>query len=93
MFSYLILDLVFLLISLLIIKITKVKVDLKKVLFILGIILILTIIFDNLMIYEKLFYYNSSKISGVKIGLVPIEDLAYPIAGVFLIVYLWEKNK
>jgi len=92
MLTYIILDLVFLLISFVIIKITRVRVDLKKILLVLGVMLVLTVIFDNLMIYLKLFYYNPNKISGLKIGLAPIEDLAYTIAAVLLIAYLWEKN-
>jgi hypothetical protein len=33
--------------------------------------------------------YASAAISGVHLGLVPIEDLAYPVAGLLLLPGLW----
>ena len=43
-----------------------------------------TAIFDNALIGFGLVAYDESKISGVKIGLAPIEDFAYSIAVVLL---------
>lgn len=40
----------------------------------------LTLVFDNLMIASGLFAYADAHISGLRIGLVPIEDLSYPLA-------------
>ena len=50
----------------------------------------LTIAFDSMMIATGLFDYAEAHISGVRIGLAPIEDLAYPIAGVLLLSGLWN---
>jgi lycopene cyclase domain-containing protein len=46
--------------------------------------LIGTAIFDNAIIGFGLVAYDESKISGIKIGLAPIEDFAYAIAAVLL---------
>ena len=50
----------------------------------------LTIAFDSIMIAAGLFDYADAHISGVRLGLAPIEDLAYPIAGVLLLSGLWN---
>jgi lycopene cyclase domain-containing protein len=55
-----------------------------------GVVLVaLTTVFDNLMIAAGLMTYASTAISGVHLGLVPIEDLAYPVAGLLLLPGLW----
>ena len=46
--------------------------------------LIGTAIFDNAIIGFGLVAYDETKISGIKIGLAPIEDFAYSIAVVLL---------
>jgi lycopene cyclase domain-containing protein len=45
----------------------------------------LTAVFDNVMIAADLFTYPEHLISGIRIGLAPIEDFAYPIAAAFLV--------
>lgn len=45
----------------------------------------LTAVFDNLMIAADLFTYPREHISGIRIGLAPIEDFAYPICAAFLL--------
>lgn len=47
-------------------------------------LLIGTAIFDNAIIGFGLVAYDETKISGIKIGLAPIEDFAYSIAVVLL---------
>ena len=51
--------------------------------------LLLTAVFDNLMIGAGLFSYNPAHISGLFIGLAPIEDFAYPLAAAILLPALW----
>jgi lycopene cyclase domain-containing protein len=50
-----------------------------------GILVLLTAVFDNVMIAAGLFTYPESLISGVRIGLAPIEDFAYPLCAAFLV--------
>jgi lycopene cyclase domain-containing protein len=44
-----------------------------------------TAVFDNLMIAADLFTYPEEHISGIRIGLAPIEDFSYPICAAFLL--------
>lgn len=50
---------------------------------------ILTAVFDSLMIGFDLFHYAPDLISGIFIGLAPIEDFAYPLATVIALPALW----
>lgn len=53
-------------------------------------LVVLTIAFDNAMIAAGLFAYSDAHISGARIGLAPVEDLAYPIAVALLAPAIWE---
>jgi len=54
------------------------------------VLVVLTIAFDSIMIATGLFGYAEAHIWGVRLGLAPVEDLAYPIAGVLLLSGLWN---
>lgn len=45
----------------------------------------LTAVFDNLMIAAGLFTYPAEHISGLRVGLAPLEDFAYPVCAAFLV--------
>ncbi|TFD03534.1 MULTISPECIES: lycopene cyclase domain-containing protein [unclassified Cryobacterium] len=51
--------------------------------------LLLTALFDNLMIGAGLFSYDPEHISGLFVLLAPIEDFAYPLAAAILLPALW----
>lgn len=51
--------------------------------------LILTAIFDNLIILAGIVDYDSSKISGIMIGVAPIEDFFYTLAAVLIVPSVW----
>lgn len=53
------------------------------------VLFILTAVFDNVMIAVQLFNYAEDVISGLRIGLAPVEDFAYPLAAVILLPALW----
>ena len=55
-------------------------------------LLVLTAAFDNVMIAAGLFAYSDAHISGVRIGLAPIEDFAYPLAAALLVPAVWELS-
>lgn len=55
-----------------------------------AVLLLLTAVFDNLMIAVDLFGYNPERISGAFLGLAPLEDFAYPLAAVLILPALWE---
>jgi lycopene cyclase domain-containing protein len=54
-----------------------------------AILLIVSAVFDNIMIGIGLVGYNRSLISGVFIGIAPVEDFAYAVAAVVLLPSLW----
>lgn len=54
-----------------------------------GALILLTAIFDSLMIAAGLFTYTPELISGLHVGLAPIEDFAYPLAIVIALPALW----
>ncbi len=55
-----------------------------------AVLLVLTAVFDTVMIASGLFAYSDGRISGARIGLAPVEDFAYPIAGALLLSGLWS---
>jgi lycopene cyclase domain-containing protein len=55
----------------------------------LGILLVFTAIFDNVLIGLGFVGYNRGLISGVFVGRAPLEDFAYTVAAVVLLPSLW----
>jgi lycopene cyclase domain-containing protein len=55
----------------------------------LGILLVLTAVFDNVMIAVALVGYDDARISGVFVGIAPLEDFAYAVAAALLLPSLW----
>jgi lycopene cyclase domain-containing protein len=55
----------------------------------LGILLLVTAVFDNVMIGVGLVGYDRALISGAFIGVAPLEDFAYAIAAAVLLPSLW----
>jgi len=63
---------------------------------VLVVVLLMTAVFDNVMIAVGLVGYNAAKISGVFVGVAPLEDFAYALAAVVLLPCLWtllEKRR
>jgi len=57
----------------------------------LAILLVMTAIFDSLIVSSGIVAYTESNYLGIFIGKAPIEDFAYTIAGMMLITYIWNK--
>ena len=55
----------------------------------LGVLLVMTAVFDNVMIGVGLVGYEPSLISGAFIGIAPLEDFAYAVAAAILLPSLW----
>ena len=56
----------------------------------LAVMLLLTAVFDNAIIGFGIVDYDESLISGLRIGVAPVEDFAYTIAAVLVIPALWH---
>lgn len=57
------------------------------------ILFVLTIIFDNIMVWADFFGYGDTKHLGVWIGLIPLEDLFYPLFAALFIPAIWLPGK
>lgn len=55
----------------------------------LVVMLVLTAIFDNLMISAGLVAYDDSLTSGLRLGVAPIEDFAYAVAAAVFVPSVW----
>jgi len=53
------------------------------------VVLVLTAVFDNLMIVAGFMTYADAHITGAKLVLVPLEDFSYPLAALLLLPALW----
>ena len=51
---------------------------------------VLTMIFDNLIVAAGIVDYDDTKLIGVNIGVVPIEDFAYTVVAVLLVPAIWK---
>lgn len=57
-----------------------------------GTLLCLTAVFDSLIIAAGIVGYDVDKIIGVYIGKAPIEDFFYAIMAAIIIPTLWKRN-
>lgn len=55
-----------------------------------GVMLLLTLVFDNLIIATGIVDYDPEKISGIRLGVAPIEDFAYTIVALILVPSLFN---
>jgi lycopene cyclase domain-containing protein len=53
-------------------------------------LLFLTAVFDNVLVGLGIVGYHPDRISGVLVGVAPIEDFSYPIAALVLLPCVWE---
>lgn len=58
-----------------------------------AVLVLLTAVFDSVMISAGLFGYRPDALSGAFVGLAPIEDFAYPIAAFVLLPALWRRMR
>lgn len=54
------------------------------------VVLVLTAVFDNVLVGTGIVAYDRELISGVFVGVAPIEDFAYAIAAIVLLPSLWH---
>lgn len=54
-----------------------------------AVLLTLTAVFDNIMIGVGLVAYGDAQISGLRLGIMPVEDFAYTVFAVLVLPALW----
>ena len=90
--TYLLLNTVFLAVVavLLVVAVRRGRLRLPALLGTLAVLLVMTAVFDNIMIGVGLLVaYDDDLISGIRIGVAPIEDFAYAIAAALALPALW----
>ncbi|MDH4397087.1 MAG: lycopene cyclase domain-containing protein [Actinomycetota bacterium] len=55
-----------------------------------ALVLLMTLVFDNLIILAGIVGYDETLISGIRLGIAPIEDFSYTLVGLVLIPLTWE---
>ena len=53
------------------------------------VLVVLTVVFDSLMIAADLFSYGTDHLSGIYLWLAPLEDLSYPAVALAVVVAVW----
>lgn len=91
MATYLMLNLVYMAVVLVTLKLLGVWGWNSTMTILLVMLIILTAVFDSLIISAGIVDYDPAKILGLKIGLAPIEDFVYSLVVVVLIPAIWNK--
>jgi len=89
MVTYLFLNILFIIALIVFLRI-PIGMPKKKRLVVVALLLVLTIVFDSMIVGFGIVDYDPSKILGVYLGKAPIEDLFYSILAAILIPFLWK---
>lgn len=90
MMTYLLLNLVFILVVVIALGLKPGRPS-RPWLICLFALLVLTLIFDNIIIALEIVGYDYTKLLGVYAGIAPIEDFMYAILAVIMITALWQR--
>ena len=90
MFTYIVVNTVYLVGVLAILKWRGLLVWNRSVLVTLGILTVCTAVFDSLIIAAGIVDYDTTKILGVYIGTAPIEDFMYALLAAAIVPALWK---
>jgi lycopene cyclase domain-containing protein len=55
----------------------------------LAVLVLLTAVFDNVIVGTGIVGYDPARVLGLRIGVAPIEDFAYPVAAGLALPALW----
>ena len=90
MATYFILNIIFMAVTLLILRV-KLRMPSKPWWLTLVILLLMTAVFDALIIGAGIVDYDRSKLLGLYVGNVPVEDFMYAILAVMILPTLWRR--
>ena len=89
--TYLALNLTFMFIAFVILNLISRKSPWRAIGLTMLWMLLVTLVFDNVIIGLEIVGYDKSKISGILLGLAPIEDFAYTVVAVLAVSIIWTK--
>lgn len=90
MATYLILNLVFLAVVIIMLALLRPSVNIKRILITMAIVLVFTAIFDPLIVGFGIVDYNYTKTLGLTVGPAPIEDFFYAVMAAIIVPIAWE---
>jgi lycopene cyclase domain-containing protein len=88
--NYLALNVVFMLMAFVVLNVINRKSPWRAIGWTLLVMCVVTLIFDNVIVGIGIVDYDLTKISGVLLGLVPVEDFAYTIVSVLAVSSIWH---
>lgn len=89
--TYLALNVTFMLIAFVMLNLVSRKSPWRAIGFTMLWMLLVTLVFDNVIIGLDIVGYDETKISGILLGLAPIEDFAYTVVAVLAVGIIWSK--
>ena len=89
--TYLALNVTFMLIAFVVLNLFSRKSPWRTISFTMLWMLLVTLVFDNVIIGLEIVGYDKTKISGILLGLAPIEDFAYTVVAVLAVGIIWTK--
>ena len=93
MFSYLLLDIGFILIAASLCCAQLRSLSAKNLIKTVVVVLTLSLIFDQFIIAYDIVNYHENLLTGLFVGKAPVEDFAYSIVAAILMPALWQKAK
>lgn len=93
--TYLLISLPFLLLAVVlwVVRRNRAPRQLAVTVIVAAVLLVLTAVFDNLMIWADLFGYGQAQRLGLQVGLVPVEDFFYPLFAALIVPAFWPDRK
>jgi len=89
--TYLALNVTFMLIAFVVLNLVSRKSPWRAIGFTMFWMLLVTLVFDNVIIALEIVGYDKSKTIGILLGLAPIEDFAYTVVAVLAVGIIWTK--
>lgn len=90
MATYLILNVVVILIVLLVLRI-RMRRPSRALKITFAVLVVLTAVFDNMIVGFSIVDYDPDKILGLRIGYAPIEDFMYVVLAIVIIPTIWAR--
>lgn len=89
-FTYLLVNLVFLA-CILVLLAPSIKKPSKAWWLMFAVLMLLTAVFDSLIVWAGIVGYDASKILGIYVGFAPIEDFFYAILAACIVPLFWKR--
>ncbi len=90
MATYLLINCLFVIVTFVLFRIKLVKPS-RRWWIVLIALLVLTAVFDSMLVYFEFIDYAPDKILGLSIGYAPIEDFFYAAYAAILVPFIWNK--